>query len=147
MCETLSGCLSAVLALTTGTILVLQYLLAKRQWRLNLYDKRYPVFLTTMQYLSYIGQNANLTQEELFKFLRNSKDKEFLFGSDVQDHLEELYKKGIELYTRNIVLEKEPVGDKRNELVDKQEKLLEWFSQQFDATKKLFGEYLAIDKK
>lgn len=106
-----------------------------------------PVYLSTMEYLSFIEQNNRVTKEELFKFLRNSRDKEFLFGTEVRQYLKELYKKGVELNMRDIVLERESVSGKRAELLDKQVKLSEWFSLQFDVTKKLFGEYLTIDKK
>jgi hypothetical protein len=94
MIETLSGLLTPLIAIITTAILVLQYLLAKRRWRLDLYDKRYPVYLSTKEYLSFIDQTANVTHEELTKFLRNSKDKEFLFGDDVKEYLEHLYNKG-----------------------------------------------------
>jgi hypothetical protein len=145
--ETISAFLTPVLAITTGTILVLQYLLAGRQWRLSLYDKRYPVYLRTMEYLSHIGQRAGLKQDELMKFLRDSRDKEFLFKKDVQEHLGQLYSKGVALMTLGTMLEGDVPGDKRSELVDKQSKLLEWFSGQFEISKELFGEYLRIDKK
>lgn len=147
MIETISGFLTPVLAVTTGTILVLQYLLANRHWRLNLYDKRYPVYLTTMEYLSFIVQHASLKQDELMKFLRNSRDKDFLFKKDVQEHLKRLYTEGVDLMTIGTILENEPVGDNRSRLVDKQSKLLKWFSKQFEISKELFGEYLRIDKK
>lgn len=147
MRETISGFLTPVLAVTTGTILVLQYLLAKSRWRLNLYDKRYPVYLTTMEYLSSIVKNANLKQDELMKFLRNSRDKDFLFKKDIQEHLEQLYTRGVDLMTIGRKLENAPVGDNRSQLVDKESELFEWFSKQFEITKGLFGEYLRIDKK
>ena len=145
--ETLSGFLTPLLAIIATIILVLQYFLAKRRWRMDLYDKRYPVYLATMQYLSFIGQHASVSDEELFKFLRNSKDKEFLFGNDVQEYLERFYKKGVRLNCLSKKLEHEPVGGERKRLVDEQSDLVEWFAQQFEVSKKLFGEYLKIDKK
>ncbi len=145
--ETISGFITLVLAITTGTIIVLQYLLAKRHWRLSLYDKRYPVFLATMEYLSFIGQQASIKQDQLTKFLRDSRDKEFLFKKDVQEHLGQLYNKGVDLMTLGTELENKPVGEKRSRLVDKQSKILSWFSKQFEISKELFGEYLRIDKK
>lgn len=148
MLETISGFLTPVIAIITASILILQYLLAKRRWRLDLYDKRYPVYLTTMQYISFIIQEANLTQEELVKFLRNSKDKEFLFGDDVKGYLNELYSKGVGLmrYTR-LQERKNLQEEKRLGYVDKETELLEWFRNQFEVSKRLFGQYLSIDKK
>jgi len=88
-----------------------------------------------------------MTNEELTKFLRNSKDKDFLFGKDVQEYLEQLYKKGVRLNYLVKKLETEPVGEKRGKLVDEEMDLLEWFSKQFEESKKHFGKYLKIDKK
>ena len=147
MIEAISAFLTPMLAITTGTILVLQYFLAQRHWRLSLYDKRYPVYLTTMEYLSFIGQHASLNQGELMKFLRNSRDKEFLFKKDVQEHLGKLYAKGVDLMSVGKMLENEPVGDNRSRLAQKESKLVEWFSNQFEVSKGLFGGYLRIDKK
>jgi hypothetical protein len=146
--EIVSAFLTPIIGVTTVTILVLQYYLARRRWRLDLYDKRYPVYLATMQYLSFILQSARVTDEELFKFLRNSKDKEFLFGKDVQQYLDELYRKGVNLNFRTIERQNERIEDsKRRQLIKEEHELLEWFSKQFEVSKKLFGEYLTIDKK
>jgi len=137
-----------LIAFIAVSILVLQYLLAKRRWRLDLYDKRYPVYLGTMEYLSVIMRDASVTMEELMKFLRNSKDKEFLFGKDVKDYLEELYKKGVDLKRYESLLKNDRLDEeKRTKLVDEEADLLEWFRKQFDVSKTLFGKYLAIDKK
>jgi hypothetical protein len=145
--ENLVKLITLLIAVTTATILVLRYLLAKRRWRLDLYDKRYPVFLATMQYLSSIVQNASVSNDDLMKFLRNSKDKEFLFGKDVQEYLEELYKKGVRLNYLVKKLEPEPVGEKRRKLVDEEMDLVEWFSKQFKESEKHFGRYLKIEKR
>jgi hypothetical protein len=148
MIEILSGYLTLVLGITTGSILVLQYLLAKRRWRLDLYDKRYPVYLATMQYLSFIALEASVTLEELIKFLRNSKDKEFLFGKDIQQYLDQLYRKGTDLKLRTDLLKNPSLPEpKRQRLVEEQSELLSWFSKQSEVVKEHFGEYLKINKK
>jgi hypothetical protein len=148
MIQTLSGFLTPIIAITTAIILVLQYLLAKRRWRLDLYDKRYPVYLATMEYLSLIMQKADIAQEELLKFLRNSKDKEFLFGSDVREYLNELYSKGVDLMRHTRLTRRENVEEeKRLRYIDEETELVEWFSKQSEVSKKLFGDYLTIDKK
>jgi hypothetical protein len=147
MIEIFSGFLTPVIAIITVAILILQYFLAKRRWRLDLYDKRYPVYLATMQYLSSVMQKADVTQEEIFNFLRNSKDKEFLFGKDIQEYLDVLYEKGQDLSFTNKKLENESIEKERERLLDKRHNLLMWFKDQFEISKKLFGEYLKIDKK
>jgi hypothetical protein len=148
MLQKFSEFLTPLIAIITGSILVLQYFLAKRRWRLDLYDKRYPVYLGTMEYISVIMRDASVSMEELIKFLRNSKDKEFLFGKEIKEFLEELYKKGTEFHTVINLLKNTSMSEnKRERLIEKQEKLLLWFKDQIDVSKKLFGKYLTIDKK
>jgi len=148
MIETISGFLTPLIAIITIAILYWQFRLEKNRWRLALYDKRYPVYLSTREYLRFIIRHATVTQEELDKFRRNSKDKEFLLGVDVKKYLDELYSKGNQLmrYTRR--LRKEDIEEqKRIKLIDDEENLNDWFRKQFEESKKLFGEYLTIDKK
>ena len=93
------------------------------------------------------GINAYVKNDELMKFLRDSKEKEFLFKEDLQEYLEKLYKKGVNLMALGKKIEVESDDDKRSKLIDEQTELLEWFSKQLEISKKLFGEYLRIDKK
>lgn len=145
--EILSGLLTPLLAIIATLILYWQFRLEKSRWRLDLYDKRYPVFLATMQYLSFIAKEDTVTQEELLKFLRNSKDMDFLFANDLKEYLRKLYKKGVRVRYLRKKLEHEPVGEKRTKLVDEQSDLVEWFTKQFEVSKALFGKYLRIEKK
>lgn len=148
MIQTLSGLLTPVIAVVTASILILQYLLAKRRWRLDLYDRRYPVYLASMEFLSLIMQNANVSREELVKFLRNCKDKEFLFGNDVKEHLEKLYNKGVDLMRHTSLTEAGNMEkEKRLKWIDEEMNLIAWFGNQFDVSKRIFGAYLAITKK
>ena len=140
--QILSGLLMPLIAIITVTILILQYILAKQRWRLDLYDKRYPVFSATMEYIGYIVKEKKITDEEWWKFLRNSKDKVFLFGEDVQQFLKELYERGSDF---RIILKEEEKLDA--DFVNQKAKLVDWFSKQFGVSIELFKKYLAIDKK
>ena len=104
MCDIFSGIrdiLTALLAPVLGIIgtwiLFNQYRLSVNQhrleelrWKLSLYDKRYPVFLSSMQFISTVVQKLDVSIEELNKFWRDSKDRDFLFGDDVKEHLDKL---------------------------------------------------------
>jgi hypothetical protein len=147
MTEFFSGFITPLIAIITVSILVLRYFLAKRRWRLDLYDKRYPVFLATMEYISSIMPRMDVTQEALSNFLRNFKDREFLFGKDIQEYLDVLYDKGVDLSFVNKKLENESIEKERERLLDKRHNLFMWFKDQFEISKQLFGKYLKIDKK
>ena len=145
--DTLSALLTPVLGIVGSLILILQFFLQKRRWRLDLYDKRYPVYQATMDYISYVAQHGTINNDEIYKYLRNSKDKSFLFGKDVQEFIEMLYDKGLDLQLVSEELNGLPIGDERKESVKKKSDLFKWFTKQFETSKKLFGAYLRIDNK
>lgn len=138
---------SIIFGAFTLAILYMQYRLQSYNFRLALYDKRYAVFLSTMQYISSIIENAKASNEELMKFLRNSRDKEFLFASDIGIYLRELYLKGIELNKAILAMEREHDQNRLDNLVEKHDDLLKWFTNQIDVAKTQFEDYLAIRRK
>jgi hypothetical protein len=135
-----------LIAIITVSILVLQYYLSKHRWRLDLYDKRYPVFLSTMRFIGSV-QQGQVGFKEILSFARGSMDKEFLFGDDVKGFLDELYKRSSELNTIRSRLESLHVGDERTKLAEEERKLLEWFDEQVKVSKAVFGKYLSVNKR
>ncbi|MDP3024336.1 MAG: hypothetical protein Q8O10_02250 [candidate division Zixibacteria bacterium] len=145
--QTFSALLTPLIALITISILVLQYLLARQRWRLDLYDKRYPVFFATKQYIGNILINAKVTDEESFKFLIDTRDKEFLFGKDVQELIDELYKRGLKLKLVQTRIDDERLNDeKRERIVDENFQLLQYFIEQSGVATEVFKKYLAIEQ-
>lgn len=145
--QTFSALLTIVIGIISTVILTRQYYLQKMRWRLERYDKHYPVFEATMDYLSFIVQHRSLSNDEFFNFSSNSKDKSFLFGKDIQKHIELLYDKGTEFQEIESVLKTLPKCEKRTIAVKKQSELFDFFKKQRDKSIKLFGDYLRIDKK
>ena len=139
--------LTPVLGIIGAWILVNQYRLLRSRWRLDLYDKRYPVFLSTMEYLSHITATRTTSSQEVFDFAHKTKSLEFLFGRDVKDHLDMLYKRALKLSTLTEELSPKLAGEDRTSLVDQKAELLKWFYDQFQVTSEVFGRYLRIDKK
>ena len=143
----LSALLTLTIAVVGVIILVNQYHLERMRWRLALYDKRYPVFLKTMEFLGKIAAKHNVTNDELSIFLRESREKEFLFGKDVEKLLEQIYLNALNLYTIETELNSIPVGEVRNKKVTESSTLFNWFMAQFAICTSVFGEYLRVDEK
>lgn len=51
--------LTPTLAAVGTVILILQYRLAALRWKLDLYDKRYPVYTATMDYIANIMREGS----------------------------------------------------------------------------------------
>ena len=147
MVEILSAFLAPLSVVITLTILVLQYRLASYRWKLDLHDKRFPAYLAAMEYIRFVIQSGNMTDEEMRRFLKESRDKDLLFGDEIQKHIDQLWRKGETFMLLHKRLERETNDVERNRLIDETGKGFEWFEHQHDVTKQLFSKYLKIDKK
>jgi len=117
------------------------------QLRIGLFDKRYEVFHATMVFITIIMQNVNLTLEDLMKFLRDSKYKEFLFDSDIREYLDELYNQGLKLKRIVAMADKYRSDNKHEEYANEIFEITGYFQKQFEVASIKFGEYLKIDNK
>jgi hypothetical protein len=142
----LSGLLTPTIGIVTATILVLQHRIERQKWRLALFDKRYPVFLSAMGFIAAILTHGRPRPEDLNEFLRDSKDRDLLFGDAVKENLELLYKKGVELRTHQSLIDPLPVGDERTKHAKAIDELLNWFGDQYQCTRKAFYPYIKIDE-
>ncbi len=145
--ELSSALLTPMIAVIGAVIAVFQYKLARSRWRLALYDKRYPVFLSVRDYILFAVQFGQMTREGITKLVRNSIDFGFLFGDEIRDYLEELNKKGEGLKILGDRLEKRLDDKDRDETLTQMKKITDWFWNQIEESKRLFGAYLRIDKK
>jgi hypothetical protein len=136
----------------TPTVLVLQYVLARRQYRLALYDKRFPVFDKTLEYITAVHKKGITTYELTSEFKRNVVDKKFLFKKDVQDFVQQLYDNGVKLWSTAEVLKS--VGPLPSGLAEESRvgfimevgELKNWFITQESVAKKLFEPYLRVSR-
>jgi hypothetical protein len=147
--NTTMNILTGLIAIITTLILILQYRLASLRWRLALYDKRYPVFTDTMEYIASIVQTGTVTAERTSQFLHETMAKEFLFGQEIHDFLEPLFKKGVDLRTaQDIINAKAGVDEEyRKTIVYEAGDILKWFGDQLDVAKTVFEPYLRIQRK
>ncbi len=102
-----------------------------------------------MGLLGKIGQNATIDDGDLIQFLRETKESEFLFESDISLHIDAIYKKGIDLEYCDKRLRDHyglPVGDERTKLAEKHGELLKWFFEQFQVTREKFKLYLDVSE-
>lgn len=85
------------------------------------------------------------------KFKAATAETEFLFGDEVREHIEELYKKGIDLASLQEKMYPSsggsglPVGPERSKVAEDHGKLVLWFLEDAIAeTRKRFRKYLAV---
>jgi len=96
----LSGALlTPVIGVVTTIILVNQHRLEKRKLRLQLFEKRYAVYLAAMEYITTIMRDGRSNTAAQASFLRDSRDRVFLFDNSIHQFLDDVWKQSIELET------------------------------------------------
>ncbi len=104
------------------------------QYRLSLFERRMKIFDAATKLFGEIGRDARVELPQLFQFLRETREAELLFGPEIKKYLDEVYKKGRELRTRDTV--------RRPEDITIETELLIWFSNQFQVATHNFLPYL-----
>jgi len=136
--------LTPVIAILAVYIAWQQYRINRYKVRIDLFDRRYKIFDTLMNLLGHIAQRGDIADEKLNEFLRSTKESEFLFKKDIPEYLDEIYKNAVDLHCQEEMLKSQqlPIGLKRNEVVEKRGKIFDWFTSQFDISRKRFAKYL-----
>ncbi len=142
----MSAFISPIVAIVVTYIAIQQYKLQKNKLRLDLFEKRYEIYKNAEIFINQIVVNGCVDSIEMQTFFLNTKDKYFLFGRDVNEYLNELYKNAIKLSELSFELEALPVGKERNEKCENKSKLFTYFCEQRKEIAKNFAKYLIVDK-
>jgi len=99
--------ISALAAITAIGISVWVWIsqgrILKRQLKIALFDKRYPIFLTTEEFIAYVIRvdgSIELSSNEVRKFQFAVEQSEFLFKEDVLGYMTRLKKTVFDLYPK-----------------------------------------------
>ncbi len=144
-------------ALLTPVIAIVATYIAWQQWqtnrqKLNLerYDRRLHVYEEVRKILSIIVRDANASTEDLLQFRTSVSEADFLFGPEIPEYIDQIYKRGINLWRWNKeyrdYTQKKPEGYDHKKVVDEMHKELTWLAEQFDPAKEKFRKYLDISK-
>jgi len=133
----MSAILTPLIALIALYIASQQFAINRRQHRLALFEKRMAVFNSTMNMIASVVQTANPTLPECFKFIQDTRDHEFLFGSEVGAFINEVYKKATALHAH---IQVGPGG------AAQQTEIMTWFIGQMGEARKVFLRYIDFRK-
>ena len=84
---------------------------------------------------------GKVIQEEEIKFITKTRGCRFIFGSDIEKFVREIYEKGICLHALDEELDALPVGDERTKNVKKQSDIKTWISDQLKTIDDRFSAY------
>jgi translation elongation factor EF-G len=105
------------------------------------------VFEATMSLLQLAVRDGNLQLDAIFKFVRDTRQAEFLFDKPIVNYLETIRKNSVQFRYLNDQLHEEriPVGAERNRVAEEETKLLSWYLLQVEnVASKQFRSYLSF---
>ena len=136
--------LAPVIAGVVAYIAYQQHKTNRDKLRFDLYDRRLKVFEGLMVLLWVIFRKGTCNDQERDQFQRATVEGSFLFDKDIANYLDTIHKKTLELGTIRAVLNSLPRGDKRDQTVEKEKQLFDWFTDQFEVSKEKFARYLSF---
>ena len=132
-----SASVTAITALTVTYVAVAQHFISRHQYRLALFERRMVVFNSTMNMMASVLQSAKPSFEQIFQYLRETRDHEFLFGPEVGTFVNEVYKKAVQLNAHN---------EMGSQAARQKAEVLNWFAAQMGEARKVFLRYLDFTK-
>lgn len=148
--EIFSALLTPLIAILATYIAWQQYKLQHSAFNVQMYERRYTVFKAFMSFLAEIMREGKVTYQRLGQFYAEASEADFLFGNEVQNLREELYKKGIALATTHERMYPSdgspglPVGEERSKVAHENAEHLKWFFEQIKGTKTIFKNEMRI---
>lgn len=142
-------------ALLTPLIAIVATYIAWQQWNTNKqklildrYDRRLRIYEEVRKILSILLRDAKVSFEELLKFRTSVSEADFLFGPEISEYIDEIYKRGIQLQYWNgeyrDYTQEKPEGYDHKKIVDGMHAELKWLTNQFEPAKQKFKKYLDV---
>lgn len=143
-----SALLMPVIAITTATIIVLQYQLQRYKVRHDLYEPRMKIYRSLREFLQHVLQYGNASSEQLSKLMDETSEAQFLFKGKIRDYIREVHRHalGIQIASNSLKQAVPPSEEYLNKAAQKQETEFKWFMDQIDRIDALFSEYLTFDE-
>jgi len=143
--------------LLTPIIAILALYIAWQQWQTNRqklvlekYDRMLHIYEEIKKIISIILVHTNPSIQDLGKFKISVSEADFLFGSEITEYIDEIYKRGFNLCRCNGEYrdyeQEKPEGYDHKKIVDERKKELIWFTEQFKNVKEKFKKYLDLSK-
>lgn len=142
--QVLSAFLTPMLAGFGLWIALQQYRLARDKVRLDLFEKRHRVFKSIVELCAQVVQDGTSKHIDVTRYLRDTADAEFLFGKEVRDFIDEIYRRAVELsYHAEEVAEGH--APDHSAAVKKKWDGVRWFEKQLTVARQKFHPYLGFE--
>lgn len=143
-----SGLLTPLIAIVATYVAWQQWKTNQRKLVMERYDRRLKIYEEVRRILSIVLRDAKANPEDLLKFRTSVSEADFLFGPEVMSYIDEIYKRGLNLWRCNQEYrdysQEKPEGYDHKKICDEMHTELTWFTRQFEPAKHMFNPYLDI---
>jgi hypothetical protein len=143
-----AGLVALAIGIVGAVIAWRQYQTARAKLKLDLFDRRYEIFMATWSHLSSVVQNGPELKNEtsqafeiLKKFRNNIPQAGFLFGKEIERYLDEIHEKQMEAWELRL---KYDLGDLSQQEIVRKTELTNWFINEARDAKRRFRPYLDL---
>ena len=146
----MSGALTPVIAIIAAYIAYQQYNINQLRLRHELYERRLRVYKSVQFYLSEIMRDGDVEFQRCAQFYADASEAVFLFGTEIQEYVEQLYSKGIDLHSFQEQLYPSdsspglPVGQERSKVAKDKGELLKWLIHELSNSKEFFRKHMGV---
>ena len=121
----------------------------RRAVSLAVYERRLPVYKTTIEFIRYVVTELKPEYREIIKFGRDTEEALFLFDEQVAEYLRELSGRAVRLHA--VVKMREAAVTYNRETgnfqawITEETSLATWFTEQYDVTRRVFSPFLRLE--
>ncbi|MBU1317776.1 MAG: hypothetical protein KKG33_05140 [candidate division Zixibacteria bacterium] len=123
-----------------------QYRIRRYEVRMSMYDKRYAVFETVMEYLASVVEHGKADADKARLLLRSAAEAQFLFDEEIEKFIKDVYHHALEDNTLQWRFDKAQTPELRDPIIEKQNQVLDWFECELHHAKLLFDPYLKLGR-
>ena len=129
-------------------VAIRQWQTNKQKVKLDLFDRRFRVFLEVRKVLSSVLAEARASREDFLRFRTGVAESYFMFGPEIENYLNEIYLHGIQLASADDRYrqpkEQRPDNHDAKKLAEEMNTHLTWLTEQLPLAKEKFKRYLDV---
>lgn len=144
--DILSALLTPTIAISAIVVAAVQCRINRKRLKNEYFDRRIAVYEAIKDYIGHVWTNGDIEKDAEMKYYCNVKNVFFLFGSDIEEYVNEIFKKCTELHALKKTENEFPDGSlKLKNNMEKQSVIKNWFGEEVKSgLQERFKKYLSL---
>ena len=141
--KVLTALLTPMVAIAGIAIGVFQWKINQKRLQHELFERRIKLYTVITTHIANGISSGIFTNEEETQFLRDTKHARFIFGKDIADFVDEIYRKSLDLsfFSRR---EEQLSGVALEKVIENRSRVFKWFEAELNNIQNRFEKYLQL---